>query len=40
MYWIGQKVRIIADKFVEGFFLGLGIYGFYKFAGWMEWIPL
>ena len=38
MYWLGQKLRIVVDKFVEGFMLGLGLYGFYEFAMWMGWL--
>lgn len=38
MYWLGQKVRLFVDKFTEGFMFGLGLYAFYEFAMWMEWL--
>ena len=38
MYWLGQKLRLFVDKLVEGFVFGFGLYGFYKFAMWMEWL--
>ena len=38
MYWLEQKLRIVVDKFVEGFTLGLGLYGSYEFVMWMGWL--